>query len=242
MTLHTRMQRAQQLTADIKAALTLDYDTQIYRHARTLAVVRTLWESRRLWQERTEQAREGGKFLGKAIAELNDIALDATGMHDAIDENRNGDWQAVWENVSDLGERCRLAERRIAELETTAIDLLAAHRRIAELESERDIAISAARGNSHALDEAKDEIWQLRKQIAFLEEPPRQIETAAQLDALPIETVVLAVRSRTTWENIAERDSLWANCGAALTAANLLHNYGAVVVVWTPELEAQVQQ
>ncbi|MCC3333530.1 hypothetical protein [Nocardia abscessus] len=98
-------------------------------------------------ERQVEQAREGGKFLGEAIAELNDIALDATGMHDAIDENRNGDWQAVWENVSDLGERLRAAQRRIADLQ--AMNSGAEHRidelesdlvRIAKLEAERDSA------------------------------------------------------------------------------------------------------
>jgi hypothetical protein len=174
MTLHTRIQRAERLTADIKAALSLDYDTQVYRHARALAVVRSLWASRRVWQERIAEV-EAERDAAISIARGNSHALDKTQ----------------------------------AELETTAIELLAAHRRIAELEATQ----------RHRL-----------------------VETAEELDALPIGSVVLTIESRTAWENIAESVSLWANCGAALTAANLLHNYGAVIVVWTPELEAQVQR
>jgi hypothetical protein len=68
-------------------------------------------------------------------------------MHDAIGENRDGDWQAVWENVSDLGERLRSAQRRIGDLQ--AMNSGAEHRidelesdlvRIAKLEAERDSA------------------------------------------------------------------------------------------------------
>ncbi|MGV9540869.1 hypothetical protein ACWDSF_06050 [Nocardia beijingensis] len=86
-------------------------------------LLRVLWQSRRAAQEQIDRLRSGGKFLGKAIAELNDIALDATGMHDAIDENRSGDWQAVWENVADLGEDLRAARKRIADLEHTVAHL-----------------------------------------------------------------------------------------------------------------------
>lgn len=123
--------------------------------------------------------------------------------------------------------------------------------RIAEVEAERDAAISIARSNSHALDKARAEmettaieLLAAHRRIAELEATQRHrlVETAEELDALPIGSVVLTIESRTAWENIAESVSLWANCGAALTAANLMHNYGAVIVVWTPELEAQVQR
>ncbi|MFE7744435.1 hypothetical protein [Nocardia sp. NPDC057455] len=64
--------------------------------------------------------------------------------------------------------------------------------------------------------------------------PPRRIETVQELDALPIDSVVLAVRSRTVWQNLAELESLWGNGSSALTAKTLLHNYGAVIVLWVP--------
>ncbi|WP_280412593.1 hypothetical protein [Nocardia asiatica] len=91
--------------------------------------------------ERIETLQRGGQTLGKSLVKLNQIALDATGMHDVIDEDGDGDWGAVWENVADLGERCRLAEHRIAELE-----------------AERDAARDIARSNSHALDAAHEAI------------------------------------------------------------------------------------
>lgn len=185
--------------------------------------------------ERTPQAR-GVASMAKALLDLRarvaelEVALEAKKSEHAETLGYLEQAQRVIDRDSAAyGRLLRVLWQSRRRLQECTDGLISAHH------TAREIAI----GNSHALDEAKDEIWQLRKQIAFLEEPPRQIETAEQLDALPIETVVLAVRSRTTWENIAERDSLWANCGAALTAANLLHNYGAVVVVWTPK---QVQR
>ena len=69
-------------------------------------------------------ARAGAREMGRHLVHLNRIALDATGMHDAIDETGDGDWGAVWENVADLGHRAgtfekelRRAQRRVAELE-----------------------------------------------------------------------------------------------------------------------------
>jgi hypothetical protein len=64
-----------------------------------------------------DQLRSGGKTLGKHLVALNQIALDATEMHDVINENGDGDWGAVWENVADLGADLKAARKRIAELE-----------------------------------------------------------------------------------------------------------------------------
>ncbi|MEU2106432.1 hypothetical protein [Nocardia sp. NPDC019255] len=61
--------------------------------------------------------QRGGEFLAHALKTYNQIALDATGLHDVINENGDGDWQVVWECVSDLGEDLRAARKRIAELE-----------------------------------------------------------------------------------------------------------------------------
>jgi hypothetical protein len=65
--------------------------------------------------------------------------------------------------------------------------------------------------------------------------PPAQvIETPEALDALPIDSVVFATRSRTVWQNMAEPVSLWGNGSSGLTARTLLHNYGSVVVLYLP--------
>jgi hypothetical protein len=64
---------------------------------------------------RIEALRSGGRQLGKIVHRLNMTALDVTGLHHLIDEDGDGDWQAVWENVSDLGR----ANRKLrAELES----------------------------------------------------------------------------------------------------------------------------
>ncbi|WP_159840156.1 hypothetical protein [Nocardia sp. CY41] len=79
--------------------------------------------------------RAAGKDVGEYIKALNQTALDATGMHDVINEKGDGDWQAVWENVADLGERLRQAEKRIAFLRREYRDL---HVRCEELVGERN--------------------------------------------------------------------------------------------------------
>jgi hypothetical protein len=141
------VRNTREFAEDCQAAYGLSQEDLVMRYALALRALRVTWASRRAAQERIEQLRSGGKFLGKAIAELNDIALDATGLHDAINENGDGDWQAVWENVSDLGERLRSAQRRIGDLQ--AMNSGAEHRidelesdlvRIAKLEAERDSA------------------------------------------------------------------------------------------------------
>lgn len=51
----------------------------------------------------TEQLREGGKYLGEIVHRQNRMALDATGLHHLIDGDGDGDWQAVWETLAELG-------------------------------------------------------------------------------------------------------------------------------------------
>jgi hypothetical protein len=121
--------------------------------------------------DRIETLQLGGQTLGKSLVTLNQIALDATGMHDVINENGDGDWGAVWENVADLG-----------------ADLRAARKRIAEVEAERDAAISIARSNSHALDKARAELtrsWADREEelSAIAAKQFRDAKRIAELEA-----------------------------------------------------------
>ncbi|WP_280389859.1 hypothetical protein [Nocardia wallacei] len=65
-----------------------------------------------------EQSREASKTLGDCIRHYNDIALEATGLHHLIDENRDGDWQFIWEEVAAQGrELQRIHARHRDELE-----------------------------------------------------------------------------------------------------------------------------
>lgn len=75
--------------------------------------------------ERLKQGRIFAKTLRNSLTTYNDIALEATGLHDLIQPDGDGDWQCVWESVADLGNRCRSfeqglrkAQRRVAELES----------------------------------------------------------------------------------------------------------------------------
>jgi hypothetical protein len=86
--------------------------------------------------DKLEQLQTGGKFLGDSIVALNRIALDATGLHHLIDETGDGDWQAVWENVADLGNTlAKLQADRAKELAAIATKQQRDAARIAELES-----------------------------------------------------------------------------------------------------------
>ena len=54
-----------------------------------------------------EKLRRAGSTLGTVIEKQCEAALDATGLHDLIDETGDGDWGAVWETVAEMGETCR---------------------------------------------------------------------------------------------------------------------------------------
>ena len=56
-----------------------------------------------------ERLRRSGATLGLVIKEQCQAALDATGLHDLIDETGDGDWGTVWETVAEIGKtRLRL--------------------------------------------------------------------------------------------------------------------------------------
>jgi hypothetical protein len=57
--------------------------------------------------DEADRLQRGGKALGDIVRRLQDAALDATGLHDVIGEDGDGDWAAVWECVADLGEKVR---------------------------------------------------------------------------------------------------------------------------------------
>lgn len=54
-----------------------------------------------------EKLRRAGSTLGTVIEKQCEAALDATGLHDLIDETGDGDWGTVWETVAEMGETCR---------------------------------------------------------------------------------------------------------------------------------------
>lgn len=70
---------------------------------------------------------ESGQVFGKAmLSTLNvqsDIALQATGLHHLIEPDGDGDWQAVWETVAELGEQVQRVTA-LAEKWESAVDLV----------------------------------------------------------------------------------------------------------------------
>lgn len=54
-----------------------------------------------------ETLRRGAKELGRTIEQQCRMVLDATGLHHFIDEDGDGDWGAVWENLFDQCGRAR---------------------------------------------------------------------------------------------------------------------------------------
>ncbi|WP_280474804.1 hypothetical protein [Nocardia asiatica] len=84
-----------------------------------------------------ETLQRGGELLAHALKTYNQIALDVTGLHDVINENGDGDWQVVWENVADLGDQlARLRADRERELVAIAAKQQRDAKRIAELEAQ----------------------------------------------------------------------------------------------------------
>lgn len=63
-----------------------------------------------------KRLRDGGKALGMVVKQQCDAALAATGLHDWIDEDGDGDWGAIWENLAELRPRLEIAEARLARV------------------------------------------------------------------------------------------------------------------------------
>ena len=129
------MERADQLVGDIDEALKRDGDQVIWRYVNTLAALRAVWKSRRQLQEQVAQLRLGGREMGRYLVHLNGIALDVTGMHDVIDEDGDGDWGAVWDNVAELGVMAKAAARYAEDAKSTYRSLESSRDRVAELEA-----------------------------------------------------------------------------------------------------------
>jgi hypothetical protein len=74
-----------------------------------------------------ERLRRGGKELGRILDRTLTDALNASGRHDLIGEDGDGDWAVVWETLAELRPRAESAEARldalVAELRGLADDL-----------------------------------------------------------------------------------------------------------------------
>ena len=64
-----------------------------------------------------ERLKRGGAELGKIVVRHGEMVLDATGLHDWIDEDGDGDWAAVWENLATLRPRAESAESDLRALQ-----------------------------------------------------------------------------------------------------------------------------
>lgn len=49
-----------------------------------------------------ERLRRGAQTLGKIIDDQCRMVLDATGLHDLVDEDGDGDWGAIWDRLFEL--------------------------------------------------------------------------------------------------------------------------------------------
>lgn len=119
--------------------------------------------------DKLEKLQRGGKALGDIVRRLQDAALDATGLHHLIGADGDGDWQAVWENVADLG----------AEAEHRRVALIDARARVNELKTERDEAreLAVKRGLQRSGAEARiDELEADLPEIDRLRDRVRELE------------------------------------------------------------------
>jgi hypothetical protein len=63
-----------------------------------------------------ERLRRGGKELGRILDRTLTDALNASGRHDLIGEDGDGDWAVVWETLAELRPRAESAEARLDAL------------------------------------------------------------------------------------------------------------------------------
>ena len=57
-----------------------------------------------------ERTKRGARELGRILDRTLRDALDASGRHDAIEEDGDGDWGVVWETLAELRPRAEKAE------------------------------------------------------------------------------------------------------------------------------------
>ena len=66
--------------------------------------------------------KRGGAELGKMLKWQHDAVLDATGLHDLIDEDGDGDWAGVWEGLAELKPRCDQLSAEVTRLRSENLD------------------------------------------------------------------------------------------------------------------------
>jgi hypothetical protein len=71
-------------------------------------------------QSDLEQTKRGARELGRILDRTLRDALDASGRHDAIDEDGDGDWAVVWETLAALRPRAEAAEAKVRAVEVLA--------------------------------------------------------------------------------------------------------------------------
>ena len=86
-------------------------------HVEARAVIRVADSELAAKDAEIERLKRGGAELGKIVKRHCDMVLDATGLHDWIDEDGDGDWAAVWENLAALRPRAEAAEAKVAKVE-----------------------------------------------------------------------------------------------------------------------------
>ena len=85
-------------------------------------------EVRRLTEE-SERLKRGGTELGRILDRALMMALDASGCHDVIEEDGDGDWEVVWETLAGLRPRAEAAEAEVVTLRAklTALQVAVSH-------------------------------------------------------------------------------------------------------------------
>jgi hypothetical protein len=81
---------------------------------------------------KVEKCKSAAKTLGEIIDKQCQMVLDATGRHDLIGEDGDGDWGAVWDWLSGLRPRAEAAEAERDRARSLAATLEA---RLAQVEA-----------------------------------------------------------------------------------------------------------
>ena len=92
----------------------------------SVPVLALVAEVRRLTEE-SERLKRGGAELGRILDRTLTMALDASGRHDVIEEDGDGDWEIVWETLAGLQPRAESAEAEVGTLraKVAAVEALA---------------------------------------------------------------------------------------------------------------------
>ena len=134
--------------------------------------------------EVNERLKRGGTELGRILDRALTMALDASGCHDVIEKDGDGDWEVVWETLAGLRPRAEAAEAEVVTLRArlAALQVVVSHSAESCADGPCEFHETVARAESAeakvAAVEAVAEEWDHREYVRMPEDFAATIRAA----------------------------------------------------------------